>query len=188
MDGISIVKSDNHRWSIRKGLPSDKQISHYLDSRALPPAVPSVEVVSEERDDEYVDGFWTIPGKGVRPKYRGTFLIDSLRVARRLTDVRYMEENVYDGIRLAHPRTYKEMHMQLKDKNFKSASRFTITRSRYRSDAGMMMLRRHYNNHPGLRRQLFFDASPQKGVEIFMHAEKSSIPATRGRHRIGDSH
>ena len=57
--------------------------------------------------------------------------------------------------------------MQLKDKNFKPASRFTITRSRYRFDASMMMLRRHFNNHPGLRRQLFFDASPQKGVEIF---------------------
>ena len=169
-------------------MPSDKQISHYLDSRALPPAVPSVEVVSEERDDEYVDGFWTIPGKGVRPKYRATFLIDSLRVARRLTDVRYMEENVKDGIRLAYPRAYKEMHMQLKDKNFKSASRFTITRRRNRIEAAVMMLRRHYNNHPGLRRQLFFDASPLKGVEIFMHAEKSSIPTTRGRHRIGDSH
>ena len=61
--------------------------------------------------------------------------------------------------------------MQLKDKQIKPAGRVTLTRSRYRFDAAVMMLRRHYNNHPGLRRQLLFDASPQKGVEIFACTE-----------------
>ena len=59
------------------------------------------------------------------------------------------------------------MKKQMDKNRCKVPNRFALSRARLRLDAVAMLMRRVANREDGWRRQLFYDASPQKNIELF---------------------
>ena len=94
-------------------------------------------------------------------------LVRALKVGNDMKNVKNMPQHVQDTLEFALPSEYKQFKEKMEGGGFKAPSCFASVRSRLRLDITMMVCRRRNNMDKGWRRQLFFDSSPQKGVELF---------------------
>jgi predicted short-subunit dehydrogenase-like oxidoreductase (DUF2520 family) len=108
----------------------------------------------------------TYPHYGRQP-WHPQFLVEALRASRRLKALDEVDLTVSETTQLAFPSKAEALREELRLTGLKSPSRFVLARARVQLDAVLMLARREANARAGVHRQLMFDASPRKGIELF---------------------
>ena len=106
----------------------------------------------------------------LKPSYHPEKLFKSLKVAKRLRAQAGLGEQVADAVGLAFW-DEPEVALKFKAKRFQTPSRWTLKKTRMRLDCACMLQRQEVNKDPAIRRQLFYDASQQHYLELFVVRE-----------------
>ena len=106
-----------------------------------------------------------VPGAPGAGSFSVEHIVQSTRASRRLSDARHLKDTMADALRLALPSGAEELIEQINNSEFKAPSGWMLERGRCRFDVACMLCRRDTNRVVSMRRQLLFDASPQKGIE-----------------------
>ena len=154
---------------IRPGYPTLKTLRAYM-SKARPAPLDLFEVDATLTQPIVVrlQGGRSIPrSTNDTRQFHPHHIIEGLRVSRRLVEPKWLEESVKNSIRYAIPDKADELIAEMDAAEWKPPSRSVLYEARSRFDMSCCVMRRIFNAGPGITRQLMFDASPQKGIEIF---------------------
>ena len=165
-DLYSFVSKEKRRKVLRLGFPSDASMVrhlHTLSGRSQTSTARVLEAVPHQftRLGTLVAG--TEGTKAFTPEH----MMKALKMGKRLRQSRELKENIVDSIQFVFPDSADGLLHDLETSGFKAPSKQSMDRARSRLDCVSMVMRRSVNEIPTLRRQLMFDASPQKGIELF---------------------
>lgn len=171
-DYYTVLRGDRKKIRVAPGLPPEKIVLVFLDVLAKE-AADRVSVGADGSGDRVSRD----SGRPTNLKNRRTYHPDHLRHAIKtsadVVNQDKMKRVVANTLELCYPEKSKEMLEELEADGFRVPQRNLLQRSRIRFDVVAMLARRHYNQTvPNISRQLMFDASPIKGVEIFSFRER----------------
>jgi hypothetical protein len=165
-DVFDVVSRDKEKWTFCRGAPTSKQLVEHIGSshRAHAEAM--------QRSRQAGEGSFVMPRlrtytHAERQPWHPQFLVEALRASRRLKALDKVGLVVSEITQLAFPSKAEALRVELRLTGLQSPSRFVLARARVQLDAVMMLARREANARAGIFRQLMFDASPRKGIELF---------------------
>ncbi len=111
-------------------------------------------------------------GGSVR-QYHWHHLLGALRCSRHLRALRHGYEQASDVLSFLYPAQSEDMQRSLQDDAFEHPSHSTLLRAKARLDVCAMLAQREWYRSVGeCFRYVAFDASPQRGVEVFNSVER----------------